>query len=42
MINDFGVDAYCDARRSEHEASSDAIAKDWGQIALEVARKMSQ
>ena len=41
MINDFGVDAYCEARRREHEASSDAIAKDWGQIALAVARKMS-
>ena len=42
MINDFGVDAYCEARRREHEASSDAIAKDWGQIALAVARKMSK
>ena len=42
MINDFGVDAYCEARRREHEASSDAIAKDWGRIALSVARKMSQ
>jgi hypothetical protein len=42
MINDFGVDAYCEARRREHEASSDAMAKDWGQIALSVARKMSQ
>ena len=42
LINDFGVDAYCEARRREHEASSDAMAKDWGQIALSVARKMSQ
>ena len=42
MINDFGVDAYCEARRREHEASSDAMAKDWGQIALAVARKMSK
>ena len=42
IINDFGVDAYCEARRREHEASSDAIAKDWGQIALAVARKMSK
>ena len=31
MINDFGVDAYGEARRREHEASSDAMAKDWGQ-----------
>jgi hypothetical protein len=42
MINDFGVEAYCEARRREHEASSDAMAKDWGQIALVVARKMSK
>jgi hypothetical protein len=42
MINAFGVDAYSEARRREDEASSDAIAKDWGQIALSVARKMSQ
>ena len=42
MINDFGVDAYGEARRREHEASSDAMAKDWGQIALAVARKMSK
>ncbi len=31
-----------EARRKEHEASSDAIAKDWGQIALVVARKVSK
>jgi hypothetical protein len=42
MISDFGVDAYCEARRREHEASSDAMAQDWGQIALAVARKMSK
>lgn len=42
MINDFGVDAYGEARRREHEASSDAMAKDGGQIALAVARKMSK
>ena len=42
MINDFGVDAYFEARRREHEASSDAMAKDWGQIASAVARKMSK
>ena len=42
MINDFGVDAYGEARRREHEASSDAMAKDWGQIALAVVRKMSK
>ena len=42
MINDFGVDAYFEARRREHEASPDAMAKDWGQIASAVARKMSK
>ena len=42
MISDFGADAYFEARRREHEASSDAIAKDWGQLALAVARKMSK
>jgi hypothetical protein len=42
MIGDFGADAYFEARRREHEASSDAIAKDWGQIALAVARKVSK
>ena len=42
MIGDFGVDAYFEARRREHEASSDAIAKDWSQIALAVARKVSK
>ena len=42
MINDLGIDAYFEARRREHEASSDATAKDWGQIALAVARKMSK
>ncbi len=42
MISDFGTDAYFEARRKEHEASSDAIAKDWGQIALAVARKVSK
>ena len=42
MISDFGADAYFEARRKEDEASSDAIAKDWGQIALAVARKVSK
>ena len=42
MISDFGADAYFEARCKEHEASSDEIAKDWGQIALVVARKVSK
>jgi hypothetical protein len=41
MISDFGADAYFEARRREHESSSDAIAKDWDQIALAVARRVS-
>jgi hypothetical protein len=32
MIRDFGADAYFEARRREHESSSDAIAKDWDQM----------
>ena len=39
MIGNFGVDAYFEARRREHEASSDAIAKDWSQIALAVGEQ---
>jgi hypothetical protein len=35
----FGADAYFEARRREQESSSDAIAKDWDQIALAVARR---
>src|ERR1700738_5317351 len=42
MIGDFGADAYFEARRREHESSSDAIAKDWDQIALAVARRVSK
>src|SRR5208283_101763 len=38
LIRDFGEAAYDEARRREHEASSDAIATDWGFIALAVAR----
>jgi hypothetical protein len=42
MIRDFGADAYFEARRREHESSSDAIAKDWDQMALAVARRVSK
>jgi hypothetical protein len=38
LIRDFGEAAYSEARRCEHEASSDAIARDWGFVALAVAR----
>jgi len=38
LIGDFGVAGYGEARRREHEASSDAIARDWESVALAVAR----
>ncbi len=39
LIRDLGDCAYQEARRREHEASSDAIAEDWGLVAKAVARK---
>jgi hypothetical protein len=39
LIRDLGDRAYPEARRREREASSDQIAKDWGRVALAVARK---
>jgi hypothetical protein len=36
---DLGDRAYHEARRREHEASSDAIAEDWALVARTVARK---
>ena len=39
LINHFGAEAYSEARRREREASSDAIAEDWGRVALMVERK---
>ena len=41
LIRDFGAAAYSEARRREHEASSDAIAKDWERVALAIARKLT-
>lgn len=38
LLHAFGVGAYSEARRREREASSDAIAADWSQVALKVAR----
>ena len=38
LIRDFGEGAYYEARRREYEASSHAIATDWGLVALAVAR----
>ena len=39
LIHDFGIAAYSEARRREHEASSEIIALVWGDVALAVARK---
>jgi hypothetical protein len=39
LIRDLGDQAYQEARRREHEASSDAIAEDWALVARAVARK---
>jgi hypothetical protein len=39
LIRNLGDWAYSEARRREHEASSDAIAKDWSRVALAVARR---
>src|SRR6204780_5928051 len=39
LIRELGDGAYHEARRREHEASSDAIAEDWALVARAVARK---
>ena len=39
LIRDLGDRAFHEARRREHEASSDASASDWAEVALAVARK---
>ena len=42
MVRDFGAEAYYQARQREHEASSEAIAEDWGRIAMAVAQKVGR
>jgi hypothetical protein len=39
LISELGDCAYQEARRREHEASSDAIAEDWALVAKAIARK---
>jgi hypothetical protein len=39
-FRDFGEAAYSEARRREDEASSNKIARDWGLVALAVARQI--
>jgi hypothetical protein len=38
LLRELGLAAYAEARRREHEASSDMIAEDWGLVASAVAR----
>jgi hypothetical protein len=42
LILDLGATAYSQARWREHEASSDAMAREWNRVALAVARKRGQ
>jgi hypothetical protein len=42
LVRDLGEAAYGEARRREHEASSDEIARDWGVVALAVARLIAR
>ena len=42
LILDLGATGYSQARRREHEASSDAMAQEWNRVALAVARKTGQ
>ena len=39
LIRELGDGAYHEARRREHEASSDVIAQDWAMVARAVARQ---
>jgi hypothetical protein len=39
LICELGADAYAEARRKEREASSDTIARDWGRVAVAVAKR---
>ena len=39
FIHDLGVGAHSAARRREHEATSEAMARHWRRVALAVARK---
>ena len=39
LIRDLGEAAYSEASRREYEASSDESARDWGLVALAVARQ---
>ena len=42
LMSEFGDDAYSEARRREREANQDQRARDWGRVALVVARRTSR
>ncbi len=42
LISDLGPEAYAVARRRAEEASSDILARDWSQVALEITRKTAR
>ncbi len=42
LLTDLGSEAYWVAQRRAHEASSDAMARDWTGVALMIARKTGQ
>lgn len=39
LISELGREAYTVARRRAEEASSDALARDWSEVALVITRK---
>jgi hypothetical protein len=42
LMNDFGDEAYAEARRREGEGDRDGTARDWRRVALVVARRTSR
>jgi hypothetical protein len=42
LIHNLGAGAYSAARRREHEATSEAMARHWRRVALAVARKTAR
>ncbi len=38
LIRAFGADAYSEARHRERQADNEAMAREWGRVALAVAR----
>ena len=42
LVRAFGVDAYSEARQRERQADGKATAREWGRVALAVARKTSK